>query len=276
MSTQLAWAAPVLDGARLLGLFDTEGGEALIRFDTPQHGHVLVITARVDGQVRNDATNGADLGTVHEVLDTPDGVGLAGDFGWIVFPGGARIRMLDHWSGSVDARPSVAGDTSPELRVIGAILRRPETQVRVRRTRPDGRSVETVLTARGALGCAHGHAGDGEHPEVVLFASDDLTVRTLEYAGLLIHETVAGDVPDEFDPTGSAVTVQVINAPDDQGVITGGVFTWLECGWNGWVQLVEDGRRQPVPARTVARALVDALVPTAPGTSYDSGQEPIP
>lgn len=257
----LVWTGPVLHGAQLLGVFDAasddgEAAGAIARFWTRAHGHVQIAVASIDGELGPDPEDPVGLGRVEEVLEGPQGVRLRGTFGEIRFDLGAGIDLLDIWSGTVDTSVSLLSSEVPEQRLVGSVLVRPQTQVRVSRRVDGGGATDTVLSARDRVAVAH----DGV--EATVFASNDLTMRTLELAGLLAHPTVPSAPPVADHATGDLVVVQVVNSLGGK-TLTGGTFAWLECGRLGWVEMLEEGRRQPVRSTTVAESIVAAMTGAA-------------
>jgi len=260
----LVWVTPVLRGARLLGVFDAvsdDGGAAgaIARFDTIEHGRVQIVTVGFDGELGLDPDEPTALGRVEQIVEGPDEVRVRGTFGELRFAPDAGIDLLDLWSGPIDAERSLLHHADPQQRLIGSVLARPQTQVRVSRRANGGVATDIVLSARDRVAVAHdGAAG-------TVFVSTDLSMRTLELAGLLAHPTSLGDRPTATDPTGDLVVVQVISDAGG-GMLNGGTFAWLECGRAGWVELLEDGHREAMP-RTLVAADILAAMSTATSTA---------
>jgi hypothetical protein len=261
----------LLLGAELLAVLDTVGGTAVARFLHPRHGHLhlrgecfggRLVAGETDSgfEGERDARRGGrpSLGRVTEVVDIDDGAALIGRFGWLTLPRSATVRMLDHWAGEFDDSSSIAGAGEPVagMRAAASVVAHPQAQVLVSR-RGAGGSSAVELTARRALAC------ERTRGDATVFASDDLTLRMLEHGGLLVHPTVPGEPPTEQTPVdGDAVTVHIVVSSDD-GVVSGDVTTWLECGRTGWVVVVDERGRRPMRVTAMAERLLASLFPTS-------------
>jgi hypothetical protein len=255
MSGILSWASPLLRGARLLGVFDTTGGGALARLDVAGHGHVNIVTDHIEGET--GAVEGeTGLGTVEEVREDGERVTLIGDFGWVEFAANAQIDIVDHWTGDVDGTRSLIGHPVPEQQLIGTVLVRPDVQIRISRRETGTAPRDTILSCRDTIGV------QTEGESAVIFASDDLTMRTIELANLLGHTTTMGEVPAPDVPVGALVVVQIVHGADADGIFRGGEYRWVECGRDGWVQVIEGDTRRPTPVSAVAADLVATIVGT--------------